>query len=111
MIDHSLYPDVAHPDDLPDVLETDEDRADYVLRVCGAWDFDIYPEPETFATLREWREVFDRFPLAHSPAFHEFRRRFGWPAVPVVGGETARMTYEALDRAEGREPDECLRWV
>ena len=111
MIDHSLYPDVAGPDDLPDVLDTDEARADYVQRVCGAWDFDVYPERETFETLRDWRDVFDHFPLAHSPAYHEFRRRFGWPPVPVVRNPMVRLTYEALDRAEGREPDECAQWV
>lgn len=64
-IDYSVYPDL---DDPPEALETDEDRADYVQRICAAWDFHIHPEPETFALFSQWKDIFDRFPLVMSPA-------------------------------------------
>ncbi len=49
------------------------DRADYVHRVCAAWDFGIVPEVLTFRLFRAWRDIFDRYPLPHSPAYHAFR--------------------------------------
>jgi hypothetical protein len=104
-LDHSVYPDLDEP---PDELVTDEQKADYVERICAAWDFDVFPEPETFRLLAGWREIFDRYPLPHSPAYHTFRRSFGWPDVPFPEHPVAvRATYEVLDRAEGRGPDPC----
>lgn len=107
-IDHSVYPDVSP---LPEVLLTDGQKADYVHRLCAAWDFDIYPEQETFALLRQWKAVFDRYPIPESPAYHTFRQMFGWEDVPLVKNPTVRLTYEILDRLEGREADACLRFV
>jgi hypothetical protein len=107
MIDHSVYPDQDEP---PEELPTDEDRADYVARVCGAWDFDLPPTPETFALLSRWRDVFDRFPLPHSPAYAAFRTIFGWPSI--AGGGVLEADYERVDRRNGRDlPDPCVDLV
>jgi hypothetical protein len=38
----------------------DGDKADYVVRVCGAWDFGLVPRLEAFQLLRSWR----RFSIA-----------------------------------------------
>jgi len=104
-IDHSVYPDVT---DLPEELATDEQKADYIERVCGAWDFDIYPERETLELFRGWREVFDLYPLPHSPAYQTARRLMGWEDKPFpVEGVLCHRTYEVLDRLEGRDADPC----
>lgn len=100
-IDHSVYPDLQ---ELPQELVDERDRADYVHRICGAWDFGIVPEWETFELLGGWRSVFDRFTLPHSPAYHAFRSWFGWPAVEK--GTVVETYAERLDRREGRS-DPC----
>jgi len=108
-IDHSVYPDVDEP---PVALETPEARADYVHRVCAAWDFHIHPEPETFELFSHWRDVFDRFPLPASPAYHAFRAWFGWEPLdvsPNLAGPTPY--YVHLDRIEDRPPDPCEQLI
>ncbi len=107
-IDHSVFPDV---EEAPTGFASDVDRADYLHRICGAWDFDIYPEQGTFRLLKTWKDVFDRFPLSDSPAYHTFRRLFGWPDVPFAKNSSVRLTHEILDRAEGRGEDPYLRLV
>ena len=104
-IDHSLYPDTAAPEDLRDEFVA----ADYVQRVCGAYDFGIVPSAEVLGTLRGLRAVFDRFPLPASPAYHALRRLFGWTAVASV--PPARLRYELFDLREGRAADPCLNAV
>jgi hypothetical protein len=51
--------------------------------------------------MAAWREVFDRYPLPASPAYHALRAYFGWPPV-----ERARFfcepVYLKLDRLEDR---------
>ncbi len=47
MIDHSVYPDLGHGED----FEDDYDRADYVHRICAAWDFGVPPEAYTVESL------------------------------------------------------------
>ncbi len=104
-IDASVYPDLDQP---PRTLETIEAKADYVHRICAAWDFHVHPEPETFELLCGWKEVFDRFPLPLSPAYHAFRAWFGWPAVPVPASARGPVPhYRELDRLEGRGEDPC----
>lgn len=104
-VDGSLYPDQASP---PLDLMTVEERADYLHRVCAAWDFHVHPEPATFALLAGWRDVFDRFPAPLSPAYHALRAYFGWPPLPnPVGLEGPEPRYVALDRLEGRGADPC----
>jgi hypothetical protein len=104
-IDHSVYPDIEPPDDLP----TDEDKADYIQRLCGAWDFGVVPEIATVRALAGWKDVFDRFPIPHSPAYHAFRTWFGWEPVASVP-YPSRPLWEALDAEEGRT-DPCVDWV
>lgn len=104
-IDHSVYPDL---DVLPQELSSPEDRADYVQRICAAWDFGVVPEWETFRLFATWRDVFDRYPLPHSPAYHAFRSWFGWPATEK--GTVLETQSERLDRREGRA-DPCATMV
>lgn len=104
-IDHSVYPDMDNP---PDELVSIEDKADYVDRICAAWDMYIHPEPETFELFAGWQEVFDRFPIATSPAYHAFRACFGWQRIPYPAGIPGPTPlYIHLDRIEGRGPDPC----
>ncbi len=98
MIDHSVYPDVRHGDD----FEDDYDRADYVHRICTAWDFGVPPEAYTVTLLRNWRDVFDHFPIAPSPAYHAFRAHFGWPALTMELC-VAPAHWETLDALEDRQ--------
>jgi hypothetical protein len=108
-IDHSVYPDV---DVVPTVLESMEEKADYVHRICSAWDYGVHPDSETFQLFAQWKEVFDRFPVLTSPAYHAFRGWFGWPALPFPTGvvpPTPRWVH--LDRLEGREEDPCEHMI
>jgi hypothetical protein len=98
VIDHSVYPDIEHGDDFAD----DFDRADYIHRICTAWDFGVPPESQTVALFREWRGVFDRFPVDASPAYHAFRAHFRWPAVPM-NLCLSSAHWEVLDALEGRD--------
>ena len=108
-IDASLYPDVDQP---PKALDTPELKADYLHRVCSAWDFYIMPEPETFDLLKQWKEVFDRFPLNASPAYHALRAWFGWDSVPAPSKLALQQAqYQILDELEGRGEDECTSLV
>lgn len=104
MIDHSVYPDCDSP---PQEFRSIEERADYLHRICAAWDFGIVPERSAFAQFAEWKEVFDNFPLPHSPAYHTFRRWFNWPALP---GSCMEADYERFDAIEGRK-DPCAHLV
>jgi hypothetical protein len=103
-LDHSVYPDLDAP---PTALSTAEDQADYLHRICTQWDHGIVPELSTFDLLSRWRDVFDRFPVPHSAAYHTFRWRFGWPPVP---GRLLRASFEIYDLREGRT-DPCARWI
>jgi len=105
-IDHSVYPDREHGDDLITAFVSDIERAEYVERICAAWDFDIRPEEATFALFRGWKHIFDEFPLLHSPAYHTFRTIFGWEEMPKSGGMYITPIYIKLDRMEGRT-DPC----
>jgi hypothetical protein len=108
-IDHSLYPDFDVP---PDELPDDFSKADYVQRVCAAWDFGVMPDRETFDMFSTWRDVFDRFPVSTSPAYHTFRSRFNWPAMPwPIGVKPPTPRWEHLDRIEGRDADPCERFI
>jgi hypothetical protein len=96
-LDHSVYPDIEPPAD----LVTPEEKADYLQRLCGAFDFGIAPEPYTLGLLSRWKDVFDRFPLKASPAYHALRAFFGWEPVeqlPYLG----TPCYLKLDRLEER---------
>ena len=98
-LDGSVYPDRDAP---PTTLDTDEEKADYVARICGAWDFGILPERDTFRLFASWRHIFERFPIDDSPAFHAFCHRYGWPHG---SGRIFRAHYEVLDARDGRRDD------
>ena len=97
-LDGSVYPDVDPPDD----LVTPEEKADYVHRICGAFDFGVVPERSTLDLLSGWKDVFDRFPLKSSPAYHALRTLFRWDAVEQLA-YFGTPVYIKLDRMEGRE--------
>lgn len=108
-IDHSVYPDLDHP---PDVLETDYDKADYVHRVCTAWDHGVPPDHETFELFRGWKEIFDRFPIETSPAYHAMRAWFDWAPVDIPPGLHAPAPpWLHMDRLEGRPDDPCENMI
>jgi hypothetical protein len=93
-------------------LGTDEAKADYVHRVCSAWDFHVLPEPETFELFSGWKGIFDKYPLPTSPAYNAFRAWFGWPAIAAPRGLPAPTPlYVALDQQEGRSDDPCERMI
>ncbi len=95
-LDGSVYPDLDSP---PIDLPTDEAKADYVARICGAWDFGILPDRETFALFATWRLIFERFPVEDSPSYHAFCQRYGWPHTT---GRIFKAQYEILDGRDGR---------
>jgi hypothetical protein len=97
-IDATVYPDAEPPSE----LTTDEDKADYVHRICSAFDFGVPPDAPTLRLFAGWKAVFDRFPLSHSPAYHALREWYGWRPVErsMSFGEPG---YAKLDAAEGRD--------
>lgn len=104
-IDQTVYPDLLEP---PDTFNSSEERADYVHRVCSAWDFHVHPEPETFSLFSKWKDIFDQYPLPTSPAYHAFRAWFGWEPVPYPSGIPAPTpVFVHLDRLEERPDDPC----
>lgn len=102
MIDDTLYPDL---DSVPLELPRPEDRADFLDRLCAAWDFGVPPRTATVEMMRPWRDVFDQFPVPHSPSYHALRAWFRWPEVPREPW-FGKCIYEQLDALEGRS-DPC----
>jgi hypothetical protein len=86
-IDGTLYPDR----DPPERLETLANRVDFLVRLCGAWDFGILPTAETVEEVRrsEWREAVDATRLLTSPVYHLLRRWHDLPPLPFLGQELA----------------------
>ena len=108
-IDQSVYPEL---DDPPTDLPTVFDQADYVHRICTAWDFGVRPEQKTFELFANWKGIFDRFPVLTSPGYHAFRAWFEWESVACPRGlilPTPR--WLEADRLEGRPPDLCESMV
>lgn len=103
-LDPSVYPDLEEP---PLELSSDAEMADYVQRVCTAWDFGIPPMPETVTLFSGWKDIFDRFALSHSPGYHAFRDMFRWEAVPRTEwfGECAWEKQDALE--DRTDPCDC----
>jgi hypothetical protein len=97
-LDGSVYPDREPPSD----LQTLEEKADYLARICGAFDNGVGPETYTLKLLSNWKDVFDRFPLKGSPAYHALRSYFGWEPVERLRW-FGTPAYIKLDRMEGRE--------
>jgi hypothetical protein len=97
IIDRSVYPDVQPPAGLVRF----EERADYLHRICAAFDFGIIPEESDWTEFAGCREVFDRFPLPDSPRYHTFRQWYGWEPVPVER-RPGIPAWKAADQREGR---------
>ena len=64
-LDYSLYPDREIPIDL-----TDAERARYVERLCRQVDFGTPIASHLVIALRDWKYIFDCFPILDSPASH-----------------------------------------
>ena len=94
IIDRSVYPDVEPPA----TLQSLADRADYMQRICAAFDFGVFPEETDWVTFAGWRDVFDRFPLPDSPGYHAFRHWYGW-----LGARAGRAAT-GHPRVENRRP-------
>ncbi len=108
-IDQSVYPDLDHP---PKALESLEAKADYVHRICSAWDFGVHPDVATFDLFTRWRDVFDQFPVTTSPAYHAFRSWFRWPTLDMPEGvPTMTPRWLHMDRLEGRPTDPCEKMI
>ena len=101
-LDQSVYPDEARP---PVALPTPEAKADYLHRICAAFDFGVFPERADWRRFAEWRAIFDAYPLPDSPAYHVFRAWYGWEPVPR-GWSGVEARWRIQDRREGRE-DPC----
>ena len=83
-IDTALYPELDTP---PQQLLTVDDQADFIARMCGAWDFGIYPFPETITEVRkpEWREAVDRCQLHTSHTSYLLREWHGLSPLAYLG--------------------------
>ncbi len=99
--DRSVYPDMEPPAR----FSTLEDRADYMQRICAAFDFGVFPEEADWVRFAGWRDVFDRFPLPDSPGYHAFRHWYGWEPVPVQR-RLGIAPWKSSDLQEGRT-DPC----
>jgi hypothetical protein len=88
-IDGALYPD----QEIPQTLESLEERIDFVARLCSAWDFGLLPDVEVVKELRkpEWREAIDACRLLTSPTYHLLREWHGLPPVPFLGSLPAMI--------------------
>ena len=86
-IDGSLYPDQEPPDSLEGTAE----KIDFLVRLCGAWDFGVLPDEATVEEIRKesWREVVDACRLTTSAAYALLRRWHGLPALPYCGDTPA----------------------
>jgi hypothetical protein len=86
-IDGSLYPDTEVPEDLPTLAA----RVDFLVRLCGAWDFGILPDQETVEEIRrtEWQEAVDETNLLTSPVYHLLRSWHHLPDLPYLGQRLA----------------------
>jgi len=87
-IDGSLYPDTEIPDDLPTLA----DQVDFLVRLCGAWDFGILPDWETVEEVRrpEWQEAVDETNLLTSPGLPS-PSLLAPSAQPSISGTAARI--------------------
>ncbi|HEY6322146.1 MAG TPA: hypothetical protein VJA16_11370 [Thermoanaerobaculia bacterium] len=86
-IDGSLYPDRA----VPATIDSLAERVDFIVRLCGAWDFGVLPSRETITEIRrsDWREAVDAARLLTSPSYHLVRLWHGLPSQPYLGQQLA----------------------
>jgi hypothetical protein len=86
-LDGSLYPDV----EVPEALGSLADRVDFLVRLCGAWDFGILPSHDTVAEIRrpDWRAAVDATQLLTSPSYHLVRSWHDLASLPYLGQQLA----------------------
>jgi hypothetical protein len=86
-IDGSLYPD----EPVPATIDSQADRVDFIVRLCGAWDFGLLPERATITEIRrsDWREAVDAARLLTSPSYHLIRIWHGLPPEAYLGQQLA----------------------
>jgi len=74
-LDGALYPDTV----IPDALETNPERVDFLARLCAAWDIGFLPNADTIAEIRraDWAPAVEACRLLTSPAYHLLRRWHG----------------------------------
>lgn len=82
-IDGTLYPDV----EIPQSLNSIEEKIDFIARLCAAWDFGIVPDDETLAEIRmpEWRRAVDETQLLSSLAYDLLRFWHSLAELPYLG--------------------------
>ena len=103
-LDYSLYPDREIPTYL-----TDAERAEYVERLCRQSDFGTPIASRFVVALRDWKDVFDRFPILDSPAYHAIRAYFRWERItPRYKNTGWKPKWELQDIREGRPPDRAM---
>jgi hypothetical protein len=100
--DHSVYPEFASP---PAELNTPEEKADYMQRICAAFDFGIFPEESDWHAFAGWKDIFDRYPIPDSPAYHTFRKWYGWNQIRPEK-RLGLPSWKIADLREGRS-DPC----
>jgi len=86
-IDGSLYPDRA----VPATVDSLAERVDFIVRLCGAWDFGVLPGHETITEIRrpDWREAVDAARLLTSSSYHLVRCWHGLAPQPYLGQQLA----------------------
>lgn len=86
-LDGTLYPETEPPSGLTDVL----DRADFLARLCAAWDFGVLPYPETVVEICKsgWRDAVEKCRLLTSPSYHLLRDWHRLPPLPYLGRRLA----------------------
>lgn len=109
-IDYSLYPELDESE-WPVDFTSLEEQADYIHRVCSAWDFYGFPPSRaTLEGMQGWREAFSRFPILQSPAYCALCEVLGFPhgpPEPYLGS----LRWEEEDELEGRDYDPCLQML
>ncbi len=104
-LDASVYPDETPPTELIGSAQ----KADYLQRIVGAFDYGVPPEAPTIRLLSGWRDIFDAYPLLGSPGYHALRAYFGWPELPRerFASEPAYLRQDAFEgRLDGFE--DCI---
>ncbi len=86
-IDGSLYPDT----DVPEALGSLAERVDFLVRLCGAWDFGLLPDRETVEEVRrpDWRAAVEGALLLTSPTYHLLRSWHDLQPLPYLGQQLA----------------------
>jgi len=65
--------------------------------------------PRASHSVREWKDIFDRFPILDSPAHHAIRAYFHWERfTPRYRNTGWKPGWEIQDLREGRPRDQSM---